>query len=277
MIKNDQLVVQNFLAQVQVQVLSWGYLTVWPEWQYLDYVPNYNKFYFICAGEGSLTIDGHEYTPQAGQWFWMPNGVRQSYSATRKDNLLTKYWCHFTAMVGDVDLAQLLDIPHFVRVLDPGSVAAKFERLLQNCGSDQFAAPLSIKSALLDLIADYLNLAGSTQLSLPASPLGGKLQQVVQYIDRNLDCTMTVDNLARIVHLHPNYFSRIFRNHLGQSPIQYINRRRIDKAGILILTTSSTLSEIARQVGIHDIYYFSKQFKEQTGYAPSEYRRLHRF
>ena len=273
--KGDYSFLQDYLGQIQVTVQAWGYLTVYPGWEDLDYTPNYNKFYLICGGEGYLKIAGQEYRPQAGEWYWMPRGVRQSY-ACPGENKLTKYWCHFTATIGDIDLAQLLDIPPVIRPSDPAAVTAQFAELVAACDNRQLAAVFRIKSLLLGLIADYLEQAGVNQLRLSSPAISIKLQQVVHHIDQHLDADLPVDDLARIVHLHPNYFSRVFRSHMGLSPIQYIRRRRVARAAQLALTSDDTLSDIARQVGIHDICYFSRLFKDQTGYAPSEYRKVNR-
>jgi AraC family transcriptional regulator, arabinose operon regulatory protein len=273
--KGEYWFLQDYLGQIQVTVTDWGYLTVYPGWQDLDYTPGYNKFYFIRSGQGYLQIDGQEYQPQAGEWYWMPRGVRQSY-ASLGDNRLTKYWCHFTATIGDIDLAQLLDIPHVVRPADPDALAGQFTDLIEACGSRQLSAVFRIKALLLGMIADYLELAGVSQLRLTSPAISIKLQQVVRHIEQHLDADLPVDDLARIVHLHPNYFSRVFRSHMGLSPVQYIRRRRVARAAQLALTSDATLSDIARQVGIHDICYFSRLFKDQTGYAPSEYRKVNR-
>jgi AraC family transcriptional regulator, arabinose operon regulatory protein len=273
--RGEHWFLQDFLSQIQVNILAWGYLTVYPGWKDLDYIPGYNKFYFICGGEGYLKIADQVYDPQPGEWFWMPRGVRQSY-ASASDNRLTKYWCHFTATIGDIDLAQMLDIPHKVRPAESAVYTGRFASLIQACESRELAAVFRIKSILLGLIADYLELAGIKQLRLPSPATSDKLQQVVRHIEQHLAADMPVEELARITHLHPNYFSRIFRSHLGQSPVQYINRRRIARASQLVLTSDENLAEIARQVGIHDICYFSRLFREQTGYAPSEYRKLNR-
>jgi len=273
--KNDYDLTQDFLSQIQVNVQAWGFLTVYPGWQDLDYVPSCNKFYFIRGGQGYLKIAGRDYDPQPGEWYWMPRGVRQSY-ASLGDNRLTKYWCHFTATIGDTDLAQLLDIPDKVIPADSEQLAGRFAALIEACDSRRLSSVLRIKSILLSLIADYLELAGINHLRLPSPAVNSKLQEVVHHIEQHLDTDLPVADLARIVHLHPSYFSRVFRSQLGQPPVQYINQRRIARASHLVLTSEEPLAEIARLVGIHDICYFSRLFRELTGYAPSEYRKLSR-
>jgi len=84
---------------------------------------------------------------------------------------------------------------------------------------------------------------------------------------------MTIRELAKIGHLNPTYFSNLFSKLMGTSPIQYINKRRVEKAQSLLLTTDATLYTIAQKVGFLDEYYFSRIFKKITGIAPQHYRQ----
>jgi YesN/AraC family two-component response regulator len=60
---------------------------------------------------------------------------------------------------------------------------------------------------------------------------------------------------------------------MGIPPIQYINRRRIEKAQQLLLSSDDSLYRIAAQVGFADVYYFSRLFKQYVGLAPSYYQK----
>jgi AraC family transcriptional regulator of arabinose operon len=81
-----------------------------------------------------------------------------------------------------------------------------------------------------------------------------------------------VENLAKQVYLHPNYFIVFFKGILGYSPIQYVNQRRMETAKGLLLQPECNVSAVASQVGMQ-IYYFSRMFKAHTGLTPSHYRK----
>ena len=102
----QQRLIQLYLDNLQVRITEVGHKQVWSDWRDLDYTPDYNKFYLICDGEGWLKIGNKEYTPKRGQWFLMPQGMKQSYSYTEGPRF-TKYWCHFTAKVGENNLLDL--------------------------------------------------------------------------------------------------------------------------------------------------------------------------
>lgn len=76
---------------------------------------------------------------------------------------------------------------------------------------------------------------------------------------------------------HPDYFRRIFREHTGYSPMEYLNRIRMDRAGELLrFEKYMRIGEVARRCGFGDSLYFSKRFKKETGMSPVEYRDARR-
>jgi transcriptional regulator GlxA family with amidase domain len=70
--------------------------------------------------------------------------------------------------------------------------------------------------------------------------------------------------------------SRAFRAMLGKGPIDYLIDLRLTKAKELLATSRVRVGEAAAQVGIADIYHFSKLFKKRMDCSPVEYRRRHR-
>ncbi|MEC0210500.1 AraC family transcriptional regulator [Paenibacillus ehimensis] len=135
-------------------------------------------------------------------------------------------------------------------------------------------APLRIKSVLLEIVSGYMEGALERERGLRLAPMSetGKINTVLHYVDEHLQERITVEELARLVHFHPNYFMQYFKTMLGLSPIAYINRKRMEKAKELLSATEWTVTDIAERVGL-ELYYFSRVFKKQTGLSPSEYRK----
>lgn len=83
----------------------------------------------------------------------------------------------------------------------------------------------------------------------------------------------TVAQMASQMGLSPEHFSRLFRRVNGQSPIQFIVGLRMTHARHLLRESSLSVGEIADRLGYADVYFFSRQFKEQVGVSPLRYRR----
>ncbi|MNN92645.1 HTH-type transcriptional activator RhaS [compost metagenome] len=74
------------------------------------------------------------------------------------------------------------------------------------------------------------------------------------------------------MHFNTNYLYHFMKTHLGITPMQYIYKRRLDKAKDLLTSTDDTLADIASVTGFSDVYHFSKSFKKNTGISPRAYR-----
>ncbi|MBW5445224.1 AraC family transcriptional regulator [Cohnella sp. CFH 77786] len=270
-----QQLIRLYLDNLQVRVTEMGYNQVLPDWRDLDYTPDYNKFYLICDGEGWLKIGDKEYAPHPGQWFLMPQGVKQSYSYTAGPRF-TKYWCHFTAKVGENNLFNLLHIPVLLESGVEGEPQRLFQELLSCEADTSLTSPLLLKAAMMKLIAYYVEHAAAGAAGVEPAESSVPLQAVIEHIHLHYDRNLTIDELAERAHLHPNYFIRVFRRHFGTSPIQYVNRKRIEEAKWLLASTDLLLAEIGAKVGIPDVSYLSKLFKSSTGLSPTAYRLTHR-
>ncbi|MDR3593762.1 AraC family transcriptional regulator [Clostridium sp.] len=270
---SEKQLIKSYLSNIQVNVSFAGFNKVGTDWRDLDYTPDYNKFYFICSGEGRLKIGDKEYFPKPSQIFLMPQGIKQSYSII-SENTFTKYWCHFTAKIGEMNIFDIIKLPHFIEVKDDGELESIFNELLTHNSSMEMSASLMLKASMLRLISYYINNSADQCINISNSEIVEKLNTIIQYIEKNIAKSLTIEELSGMAHLHPNYFIRIFKKHFGASPIHYINKRRIEEAKRLLIFSNLTLTEICDMVGVADIYYLSKLFKDSTGISPSNYRKL---
>ena len=98
------------------------------------------------------------------------------------------------------------------------------------------------------------------------------VRQAADWIDRHYSEELSLTSLAERYHVESSYFSRIFRQETGESPILYITRKRMEKAMEYAGDSGISLTEIAFMVGYDDYTYFSRVFKKSTGMSPREYR-----
>jgi len=96
---------------------------------------------------------------------------------------------------------------------------------------------------------------------------------IKQYIEANLEETITLENIGGHVNLAPAYVSSLFRTETGQGLFEYIISRRIDYAKRLLLVYDYPLSEIASRSGFSDYNYFSRTFKRKVGVSPRKYKK----
>ncbi len=92
------------------------------------------------------------------------------------------------------------------------------------------------------------------------------------FIRDHLTDGFSLRELADHCGLNPTYLSAQFKVSFGQSIRSYVTHARIGTARNLLLDTDLSVTEIARQLGYCDVYYFTRQFKRLVGMAPGKWR-----
>ncbi|KKO51091.1 AraC family transcriptional regulator [Paenibacillus sp. DMB20] len=97
------------------------------------------------------------------------------------------------------------------------------------------------------------------------------LELAKSYIDEHFFEDLTMEHLAGIAELSPNYFADVFKKTYGRSVMDYLTQTRMDKAKKLMLGSDCLLREVAHSVGYKDEFYFSRKFKKEFGFSPTAY------
>ena len=98
------------------------------------------------------------------------------------------------------------------------------------------------------------------------------VQAVAVFINDNYNRDISMDELAAMCGFSRNYFLRVFKNALGESPYSYLSKMRISRAKLLLETTADSIQEIAEKCGFKKANSFTSQFKTVTGVTPRAYR-----
>ncbi len=96
--------------------------------------------------------------------------------------------------------------------------------------------------------------------------------QVKEVIELHLFSNLKLDQLAKLCNLSLSSFKREFKKEYNDSPTNYINDRRLEKAKELLSITDLPISEIAYETGFQDSLYFTRLFKKKIGIPPTAYR-----
>lgn len=269
-----------------------GFIQLDSRWQYDQVISPFSRLYLITDGEGWVWHNGQKFTLKPGHLYLIPSFT---YSRYHCDQFLEQYYISFfdemreglsiydlKSMRYEVE-AQPLDYSLMARLLaqNPGRTIQQpnpkeydnrpevlsFNQPRPNQSMSQFVETNGI---LLQLFSRFLVVENEDDRQR-AKGLH-QLASVLQYIDGHLHDKLTVEQLAAKVHLHVDYFSRLFLSIVGVRPMDYIINKRLERAQLLIMTSPMALKEIAESVGIPSIYYFSRLFKRRFGIPPGQYR-----
>ncbi|GIN59764.1 hypothetical protein J8TS2_40830 [Lederbergia ruris] len=97
---------------------------------------------------------------------------------------------------------------------------------------------------------------------------------VLNFINKHYKDDISVDQIAELVNLNPSYLSRIFKQNVGITIVEYLTRRRLTESKILLTNSNYTIREIAAQIGYNNVNSYIRFFKKYEGITPGEYRKI---
>lgn len=100
--------------------------------------------------------------------------------------------------------------------------------------------------------------------------------KMTEYIKEHLSQKLTLDELAEFMAMNPSYFSRFFKNKMGENFVDYLMKIRIQFAMDQLRRTNYPIDMIAEQAGYINQSYFNTAFKKVSGTTPSKYRKEYR-
>jgi len=98
------------------------------------------------------------------------------------------------------------------------------------------------------------------------------IEKAKEYIENNIGEPLNLEEVANNIFISKSYLSHLFKTCAGISFSDFVLQQRIGKAKALLLSTESTVTEIALTCGFSQANYFATAFKKNTTYTPSQYR-----
>jgi two-component system response regulator YesN len=92
------------------------------------------------------------------------------------------------------------------------------------------------------------------------------------YIDKHITSDFGIEEIADALGISSSYFSLLFKQHFGETFLEYLTRQRMERAKSLLAMSDKSVTQIGKLVGYAERRYFTKVFTKYTGCTPSEYR-----
>lgn len=102
------------------------------------------------------------------------------------------------------------------------------------------------------------------------------IQEAVTYIRNHYAAGLTVEELAGYLRVNRSYLYTLFKNKLQLSPKEFLTKFRISRAREQLILTEESVENIAVACGYHSTLVFTKNFKQETGMTPTEFRKTNR-
>ena len=253
----------SFPVRILLQEMCLGRLL--PHWH------EHIEMLYFTSGSCQMTCGQNSFTANKGDLVFINNSELHFFE--KANNI--KYICVILhpKMFEDIDFKDVFiqnlicSDKHIKKML--GTLTREFSE--QKKGYD-----MAIKSLVYELMTYVLrNYPQNNELHpIENEIITKRINEVLEYISSHYADNITTAELAKKWYLSEYYFCRFFKNATGQSPVNYINRTRIEMAAVLLKKTNENITTIAIKVGFDDVNYFSRTFKKFMNMSPSEYRKI---
>ncbi|MGI6192009.1 MAG: helix-turn-helix domain-containing protein [Christensenellales bacterium] len=155
--------------------------------------------------------------------------------------------------------AQLLDI------------VGNFQREIMDYGQ---AYPLMLESICTQLVFQLIRDLHSKAHASKAGKENQYIRAAIELMEKHYNSNISINDICRLIYLSPCHFKRVFKEHTGQSPYQYLMRIRIEKSKELLKSTDDSVEEVARRCGFVNSGHFATVFKRHFNLSPTEFRKV---
>lgn len=259
------------------------------DWNWQQVSSPFTRIYCVTEGEARLHLPDKTQELTPGHLYIIPAHITHSYECHGR---FTHYYLHvYEGFKKETDIFELYDFPTEVNAQegdeqifaamcrqypeaqlpasDPESYdnTGKFTDYVKRYNDLPIHQKMWLRGCILILISRFIERA-----ALRTWTKDDRVAQVLTYIHKNIYDDIDIDDLADVACVTKPYLIRLFKRSVQVSPLQYINRKKIEKAELLLLTEDLSIKELAYTLGFGDHSYFIRLFKKITGKTPQEYR-----
>lgn len=156
------------------------------------------------------------------------------------------------------------------------SVQNLYHHIVNVCLDEEDLTELRIQAGVSELwtrLFHYLYREESEQQENKNILAQARLRKMMQFIWDHFHEKITLDDIAASANISKSAALRCFRSGMQTSPVGYLNNFRLNRAKELLLTSHSTVSEIAVSVGFDNVGYFDRVFRRTFGLTPKQFAK----
>lgn len=132
---------------------------------------------------------------------------------------------------------------------------------------------LLILGALFELLGTIYAKRHYTE-NAKSSSSAKLFKPLLEYIEKSYMNTITLKDMAQVSGMSTSHFSLLFHDFFRQTPIDYLNSYRVERACLFLINTDIPVTEVAYRCGFNDSAYFVKVFKKYKSITPKKYRSI---
>lgn len=276
--------------QLDFILLNIGYAEHNGDWNWKNINSPFARIHVVTAGTAKIIREGKTVVLKKNHLYLTPAYTPHSYACDGKFSLFyihiyeksEKKTSIFDALKFPVELqgdALLLQLVERLAAINPERELSYYDPdaydnsagLIKNLAL-QISTPLALEVESQGIIKQILSrfLAHATEKT---PNVDERMLKVLDYIHSHIHTPISVEKLAELVFLTKDHLIRLFKKQMNCTPGKYINRKKIEKAQLMMLIEDFNVQELAYHLGFDNVSYFNRLFKRLTGETPTMHRK----
>ena len=234
------------------------------------------EVYFLVGGKVEYWVEGRSLRPQAGDLLLinpmeLHRPIVDPESPTYERIVLWINKAYLESLTEDGQLSRCFDpsLPNLIRptAAERTNLTAWLSNLVRETYSRDFCSEYSAFGIFLQLMVNLNRIALHTQPQQEETAVSDLVDQVLHYIGRHINETLTLDTIAERFFVSKYHLSHTFTREVGVSLHRYITMRRLLMARQL-LATGMSAGQVSSTCGFSDYTSFYRAFKAEYGISP---------
>lgn len=276
------------IDQMHFLVLHLGEAYCVKDWNYKNVCSPFTRIYYVMKGHAQIKLPDKVQDLYPGHMYIIPAFTPHDYICNEE---FDHYYIHiFNEAEHDIlddwilptEIEAKDDVLRYIRRLyelcpnmelqqyEPCTydyAAARLRNLMKN-KQRTLAARVESRAIIYLLLACFMRTAYPKQHAKDE-----RIKDVLNYIQVNIGKKISMESLVDISCMSKDHLIRIFKKEIYMTPVNYIMKKKIEKAQLKLITENTEVKEIAYQLGFENQGYFNRVFKKFTGLTPLAYRR----
>lgn len=254
----------EILNNIIVSVDYYNHRICTPIWNITEETINFVDISYVINGQADYIINDRKYSVSSGDLLCIPKGSRRS-AISCPDALMECY--SINGVVRDIDGRDInLPFPIVCNIGIQTDIISLYHELNSVWQLRDTGYLLKARAIYLMILQRYFQLIFYQN---DTSIMDKRIKKVMNYISNHYKEPLTVHKMADMVHLSDMYFGALFKQETGMSFRKYLTSIRMNRAEDMLYSGEYKVNEIADACGFSDVFYFSRLFKENRGFAPS--------
>ena len=259
------------------------------DWNFRNIKSPFFRIYLVDEGEACMTVEGMEQRLTPGHLYLIPPFSLHNDSCDRHFSL---YYLHvsenptfatrifeqfrFPLEVSATELDEVL--MKRLLAINPGKGLALYDPVsydndsgfLQSLAStahSSFPVRMETNGILLQLLSRFLEHSEKLLVSED-----NRIVKTLRYIRENIGKKIHISDLSERCFLSDDHFTRLFKQEMDDTPVDYINRKKMEHAQLMLVIDEAPVKDIACSLAFENIPYFNRLFKQLVGKTPTQYR-----